>query len=127
MSSDYTRNHLGAIVTLFAIALWGLTATGAGDALGRLSATQFLVFGLLTAIAWVLVPLYLYCLRWSFPIGIIVIVIALVGMAFGSVLNPTAIDWYQFTEPVYDFTHILVYVIGIANMYFSYMMYKELG
>ncbi|MHA2063780.1 MAG: hypothetical protein ACXABY_05275 [Candidatus Thorarchaeota archaeon] len=127
MSSDYTRNHLGAIATLFAIALWGLTATGAGDALGRLSATQFLVFGILSAIAWILIPLYLYSFRWSFLVGILVIIIALVGMAFGGVLNPTAIAWYQFTEPVYDLTHLLVYIIGVANIYFSYARYKELG
>ncbi|MFQ5832949.1 MAG: hypothetical protein ACE5H4_09625 [Candidatus Thorarchaeota archaeon] len=127
MSLDYTKNHTGAIATLFAMALWALTATGAGNALGRLSETQFLVFGILTAIAWILIPLYLYSLRWSFPIGIILIIVALVGMAFGGILNPTAIAWYQFTEPVYDLTHLLIYVIGVASIYFSYARFKELG
>ena len=126
MASTYNLNQMGAIATLLATALWGVTAIGAGIALGRLDASSAVVFGILTIIVWILIPLYLKLFKWGYIVGIIVFLVALVLMTLNPVLSPGSVPWYAFAEPIYDFSHVLVYLVMIVGIYFAYISYKEL-
>jgi hypothetical protein len=126
MANNYNLNQMGAIATLLATALWGATATGAGIALGRLDTSAATVFGILTIIAWIIIPLYFKLVKWGYIIGIIVFLLALILMIISPVLSPGAIPWYAFAEPIYDFSHVLVYLVMIVGIYFAYNSYKEL-
>ena len=73
-------------------------------------------------IAWILVPLYAKLVRPAFIIGIILNIIAMIGVA----ASPAATPWYAFTYPMYNFSYIIWYVLMLAGVYFSYKSYKEL-
>ena len=126
MASTYNLNQMGAIATLLATALWGVTAIGAGIALGRLDTSAATVFGILTIIAWIIIPLYLKRIKWGYIVGILVFLLALILMTISPVLSPGAVPWYAFAEPIYDFSHLLVYLVMIVGIYFAYSSYKEL-
>jgi len=126
MASTYNLNQMGAITTLLATALWGVTATGAGIALGRLDTSAAAVFGILTIISWILIPLYLKLIKWGYIVGIIIFLLALILMTINPILSPGAVPWYAFAEPLYDFSHVLVYLVMIVGIYFAYTSYKEL-
>ena len=122
MATTYTSNQTGAIATLLAGSLWGLTATGAVLIIGAQTATALTVFAILQAIAWILVPLYIKRIRWAYIVGIVVVVIALVGL----LAMPGTPPWYAFTAPVYDFSFVVFYLVILAAIYFSYKSYQEL-
>ena len=126
MANTYNLNQMGAIATLLATALWGVTATGAGIALGRLDSSSATVFGILTIIVWILIPLYLKLFKWGYIVGIIVFLVALILMTLNPVLSPGAVPWFAFAEPIYDFSHVLVYLVMKVGIYFAYTSYKEL-
>jgi hypothetical protein len=50
------------------------------------------------------------------------VIVALVGLA----AMPGTPPWYAFTAPVYNFSFVVVYLVGLAGIYFSYRSYKEL-
>ncbi|MEM4251815.1 MAG: hypothetical protein QW828_08280, partial [Candidatus Bathyarchaeia archaeon] len=95
---------------------------GAAIQTGRQTASALTVFAILTIIAWILVPLYVKRVRWAYIVGIIVIIIALVGL----VAMPGTPSWYAFTTPVYNFSFVVFYLVMLAGIYFSYKSYKEL-
>jgi hypothetical protein len=118
----YTRSQTGAIATLLAAAVFGVTATG-----GVLMSPQgqppsaLVAFVGIIIIAWLLIPLYAKRIKWSYIAGIIVMIIGLVGLA----VDPGTPPWYAFGELVYDFSFVIFYVDGFAGLYFSYKSYTE--
>jgi len=115
LATTYTSNQTGAIATLLAGSLWGLTATGAVLIIGAQTATALTVFAILQAIAWILVPLYIKLIRWAYIVGIV-----------GLLAMPGTPPWYAFTAPVYDFSFVVFYLVILAAIYFSYKSYQEL-
>lgn len=122
MATTYTSNQTGAIAATLACALYGLTAIGAASIMATQTATALTVFAILTAIAWILVPLYIKRVRWAYIVGIVAAVIALVGL----LAMPGTPPWYVFTAPVYDFSFVVFYLLALAAIYFSYKSYQEL-
>jgi len=122
LAATYTSNQTGAIATLLAAAVFGVTSTGAVLVIPGQPPSALMAFVVLIIIAWLLVPLYAKRIKWSYIVGIIVGVIALVGLA----VDPGTPPWYAFVEPVYNFSFVIFYLDTPASMYFSYKSYKEL-
>ena len=122
METTCSVSQTGALATVLATSLWALTALGAAIAGGRQTASALTVFAILTAIAWILVPLYAKRIKWGYIVGIIVIITALVGL----LAMPGTPPWYAFTAPVYNFSFVVFYLVMLAGIYFSYKSYKEL-
>jgi len=124
--TTYSSNITGAVATLLACLLWGLTALGAEVGwcmVGRqpVSTLSWILVPYWT-VAWLLVPLYLKRIRWSFILGIVFIVIAMVGIT----AMPGALPWYTFATPLYGFSFVAFYLVALALIYFSYASYREL-
>jgi len=120
--TSYSSSQTGAIATVLASAFWALTALGVAIMVGRQTATALTVFAILTVIAWIVVPLYAKRVRWAYIVGIIVIIIALVGL----LAMPGTPPWYMFADPVYNFSFVVFYLVMLAGIYFSYKSYREL-
>ena len=84
MATNYSSNMTGAVATLLACLLWGLTALRAevGWCLVGRQPVSMLSSILVPywAVAWLLVPLYLKKIKWSFIVGIIFMLIAMIGI-----------------------------------------------
>ena len=113
----YTSNQTGAIATLLAGSLWAFTVIGASIGIEDVT---FLV--ILDIIAWILLPFYIKRIKWSYLIGIIAPIIGLVGF----LVMPGAPPWYTFSSPIFDFSFVILYIVGLALIYFSYNSFKEL-
>ena len=121
MVRTYTSNQTGAIATLLASVIWGLTAHGVGLMLDQTHS----IYAVLIAIGWILLPFYVKLVRRAFIVGIYVWIIALCYLAITPSLLRTTL-WYAFTEPLYHFTFVVFYLISLVGIYFSYKSYKEL-
>jgi hypothetical protein len=124
--ASYSSNLTGAIATLLTTLLWGITALGTELGwclIGRQPVTT-LAWALIPYWigAWILLPLYVKKVKWSFLVGIIYIIVAIVGIT----AMPSALPWYTFVTPVYSASYIVFCIIGLALIYFSYTSYKEL-
>jgi len=120
--TNYSANQTWAIACLLASALWGLTATGVNMMTANISSSANMSYVILVTIAWILVPLYAKLVRPAFIVGVILNIIAMIGVA----ASPAATPWYAFTNPVYNFSFIAWYLIMLAGAYFSYKSYQEL-
>lgn len=122
MAKTYTVNQTWAIASLLAAALFGLTATGVNIMTGIMTGSSNMAYVVLVIIAWILVPLYAKLVRPAFIVGIILNIIAMIGVA----ASPATTPWYAFTSPVYSFSFVVWYLIMLAGVYFSYKSYQEL-
>ncbi len=113
---------MGAIAALLASALWSLAAIGTVVITGAMSSTLLTAYGILVIIAWILVPLYVKLVKPAFLVGMIVIVIAAIGL----LVMPGTPAWYTFAYPLYHFSVIVFYIIMLGGLYYSYKTYKEL-
>jgi hypothetical protein len=121
LAETYSSSQTGAIAAVLASSLWALTALGASIMVGRQTGAALTVFAILTVIAWILVPLYAKRVRWAYVVGIVIIIIALVGL----LAMPGTPPWYIFSDPVYNFSFVVFYLVMLAGIYFSYKSYKE--
>jgi len=124
LATTYTSNQTGAIATLLASALWATAATGTAIITGSIPESSIAVFGILNIIAWIFVPLYVKRVRWSYIIGIILAIIALLGITIQGSSIPT--PWWTFTSPVYNLSYLASNLIMLAGIYFAYKSYQEL-
>jgi hypothetical protein len=122
LATTYTVNQTWAIACLLAAALWGLTASGVNIMTEIMTASSNMAYSVLVIIAWILVPLYAKLVRPAFIVGIILSIIAMIGVA----VAPTVTPWYTFTNPVYNFSFVVWYLIMLAGVYFNYKSYMEL-
>ena len=122
LPKTYSINQTGAIATILAGATWGLAGVGAAMVIGRQTQAALIAFAVLTVIGWILLPLCIKLVKPMFLVGIIIWVIAFIGLA----AMPGAPPWYMFMAPVYSFSFVVFYLIGIAGIYFNYKTYKEL-
>jgi len=122
LATTYTVNQTWAIASLLASVLFGLTATGVNIMTGIVTSSTAMAYAVLVIIAWILVPLYAKLVRLAFIVGIILNIIAMIGVA----ASPAATPWYAFVNPVYNFSFIVWYLIMLAGVYFSYKSYQEL-
>ncbi len=119
---NYTFYQAGANATLLAIAIWSLTSLGfhTMTPLG-MDTLELTLLGTLTIICWILVPLYWMRVWWSYIAGIGLIIGGLGGGA-------TIAAWYRvfrFSGSFYNFSIIIIYIIGLVGIYFSYKAFTE--
>jgi hypothetical protein len=77
---------------------------------------------ILDVVAWVTIPFYIRRVRWSYLVGIVAPIFGLVGL----VAIPGTPAWYAFSSPIFDLSYAILYMVGLALMYFSYLSYREL-
>jgi len=121
-TSTYTLEETGTIATITAAALWGLTAIGVGLAFDLISSSEVIFFAVLDAIFWALIPLYVRRIEWSYLVGIVAQAPSIVA----SFIPSEGWTIYEFAYPVLDLSVIVLDVILIAGIYFSYIAYQNL-
>jgi len=120
---DYTFYQAGANATLLGISVWSLTSLGfhTMTPLG-MNILELTFLGTLTIVFWILVPLYWMRVWWSYIAGI--------GLIIGGLGGGTAIAaWsriFRFSGSLYNFSIIIIYIIGFAGIYCSYKALTEL-
>lgn len=102
--------------------MWAVTAYASGASFGWTRPE----LGMPIILPLILIPLYVMRKRPAFIIGIInsingVIMTSFLASAGG------APPWFEFTQPLLDFSFVMVIIIMMANIYFSFQTYKELG
>ena len=122
MLKNYTVNQIGAIACLLAGSLWAIAAILIILLTDSLAASSLMVFIILEIIDWIGIPLYVKRIRWSYFLIIIVWIISLTVF----VVMPGTPPWYMFTQPVFNFSILIFYLLSIAGIYFSYKSYQEL-
>ena len=123
MAKNFSFNRALALACGFGGSLWALGALGTAIMVGRQPETAVMIFAVLVIIAWICMPLYIWQVRVGYLVGIIVSIVALVGLA----VMPGTPPWYTFYAPVYNFSFVVYYLIALGIIYFSYVSYKEHG
>jgi len=81
---------------------------------------EMTIWGTITALFWLLVPLYLKKVRWSYIAGIVVILSQFLGFVYGL--------WqrvYYFSLSIYNLSIVFIYLIALATIYFSVKSLRE--
>jgi hypothetical protein len=102
---------------LLAGALWAFTVVGAS-----VGVQDVTFLAILDAVAWVTVPFYARRVRMGYLVGIVAPIFGLVGL----IALPGTPPWYVFSSPIFDLSYVMLYMVGLALLYFSYKSYKEL-
>ena len=77
---------------------------------------------ILDVVAWATVPFYVRRVRMCYLVGIVAPIFGLVGL----MAMPGKPPWYVFSSPIFDLSYVMLYMVGLALLYFSYKSYKEL-
>ena len=120
--ADYTFNQTGATASMLVVAVWGLAVLlSLLVTPGSADRTELTYFGTLIIGYLVLVPLYWRRVRWGYVAGI--------ALIFGSFLGAGYAAWEGvlfFSWSAYNLSVIIVYVIALAGLFFSYKSFREL-
>lgn len=110
-----------AFVCIFLMALWmsGLLWFSLTRPLGA-HQLEILILGTLAPISWVLVVLYLFRVRWSYPAGILVALVLLAG-GIKAVFDDTLF----FSISIFNILTILFYAIICTEGVFSYRAFRQ--
>lgn len=122
MGSNYTLNQRGAVFTVIFAAIWALLSLIIAIDMRLQSTFALAIFGIMTILAWVLIPLYIKKIKAGFVLGIILLILGLGGL-FASPGNP---PWYTFTNPISIVKELSFVMDAIAGIYFSYRSHGEL-
>ncbi len=115
MPSNYSLNQKGAIVTVTFAAVWALLSMIIAFDMGLQSPIALAIFGVMTVIAWVLVPLYIKRVRAAYVLGVVLLVLGLGGL-FASPGDPA---WYTFTVPISIIKELSFVIDSLVGIYFS--------
>ncbi len=122
MPSKYTLNQKGAIICVLFAAIWALVSMIIAIDMELQSTLALAIFGIMTLIAWILVPLYVKRIKSAFILGIILLIFGLIGL-FASPGNP---PWYSFTNPRSIVKELSFVMDSLVGIYFSVKSYTEL-
>ena len=120
--AGFTFYQTGAVAAMLVIAVWGLEVLlsllitpGGAD---RMELTYFgvLIIGYLVA-----TPLYWNRVRWGYVAGIVLIFGAFVGAGVAAWERVLFFSW-----SAYNLSVIIVYIIALMGLFFSYKSFKEL-
>lgn len=121
MPSKYSLNQKGAIVTVTFAAVWALLSMIIAIDMGLQSPIALAIFGVMTIIAWVLVPLYIKKGRAAYVLGVVLLVLGLGGL-FASPGDP---PWYTFTVPISIVKELSFVIDSLVGIYFSIRSFVE--
>ena len=124
MFSTYTLNQKGAIITILAATLWGHLVL----VLWTSFKLDTRLIEILDISAWILVVLYAIRFKWSYIVGIVGAIYVLFIALFFDFAYPSIWRW-MITHPAvflnFGFLSIVLHLIAIACIYFSYKSYIE--
>lgn len=125
MTSSYTFNQKGALFTIIAAAIL-IRIIILGMVLKLTIKTSASGFQPVEGIVWILILLYAIRFKWSYLAGIAG---AVSGFSMYLTLYfwfPEARHWWLLPNPVESFLHILLQLVAIACIYFSYRSFIEI-
>ncbi len=122
MLLKYSLNQKGAIITVTFAAVWALLSMIIAIDMGLQSPIALAIFGVMTIIAWVLVPLYIKRVRAAYVLGVVLLVLGLGGL-FASPGDP---PWYTFTVPISIAKELSFVIDSLAGIYFSGKSFMEI-
>jgi len=120
--SKYSLNQKGAAVTVTFAAVWTLLSMIIAIEMELQSPLALAIFGVMTIIAWVLVPLYFKRLKATYVLGAVFLVLGLVGL-FASPSDP---PWYTFTNPISIVKELSFVIDSLMGIYFSVKSFAEI-
>ncbi len=121
MPSSYTLNQKGAVVTVSFAAIWALVSMIIAVDMGLQSPIALAIFGVMTLIAWILVPLYIKRIKRAYVLGVVLLVFGLGGL-FASPGDP---PWYTFTNPISIVKELSFVIDSLVGIYFSVKSFGE--
>jgi CubicO group peptidase (beta-lactamase class C family) len=120
--AGFTFYQTGAAAAILVVAVWGvavlsslLVTPGSAD---RMELTYF---GTLIIAYLVLAPLYWKRVRWGYLAGIVIIFGSFVGAGFAAWEGVLFFSW-----SAYNLSVIIVYMIALMGLFFSYKSFREL-
>ncbi len=117
----FTSHQIGALITLLALALWGVWVSWLPlvRPMG-ITFTEILFLSALVPIYVILLPFYGLRVRWSYLSGILVM-LGLLGGYIKSLLDHT----FFFSPTLYNFTTLGVLLLALSCIYLSVRSYYE--
>jgi hypothetical protein len=120
--AGFTFYQTGAVAAMLVVAVWGLAVLlsllvtpGGAD---RMELTYL---GTVIIAYLVLVPLYWKRVRWSYVAGIVLIFGLFVGAGYAAWEGVLFFSW-----SAYNLSVIIVYIIALMGLFFSYKSFREL-
>lgn len=111
-----------ALVSMTLAALWATLSIVIATLMNLQSNFALFVFGFMTVLAWILIPLYFKRKKGGYVLGIILLILGLFGL-FASPGNPA---WYTFVNPVSIVKELTFVINSIFGIYFSYRSFIEM-
>lgn len=111
-----------AVVAVTFAAVWALLSMIIAIDMGLQSPFALAIFGVMTIIAWVLVPLYIKRVKAAYVLGVVILVLGLGGL-FGSPGDP---PWYTFTVPISIVKELSFVIDSLIGIYFSAKSFMEI-
>ncbi len=122
MTSKFTLNQKGAVVTVTIAAVWALLSMIIAIDMGLQSTFALTIFAVMTIIAWILVPLYVKRIKAAYFLGVVLLILGLGGL-FASPGDPA---WYTFTVPISIIKELSFVIDSVAGIYFSVKSFREI-
>ncbi len=122
MTSKFTLNQKGAVVTVTIAAVWALLSMIIAIDMGLQSTFALTIFAVMTIIAWILVPLYVKRIKAAYFLGVILLILGLGGL-FASPGDPA---WYTFTVPISIIKELSFVIDSLVGIYFSVKSFGEI-
>ncbi len=122
MTSKFTLNQKGAVVTVTIAAVWALLSMIIAIDMGLQSTFALTIFAVMTIIAWILVPLYVKRIKAAYFLGVVLLILGLGGL-FASPGDPA---WYTFTVPISIIKELSFVIDSLVGIYFSVKSFGEI-
>jgi len=119
--AKYTSNQVGAIAFLSAIMMWGWATYGIARIFGFWNP---LIFPIMIIVSLLLIPLYAKRINLAYIVGIALGIFAAIIFAVYPPLVG-APPWSEFTFTRFHVAYILLYLVLVALIYFSYRSMNE--
>jgi len=116
--NSHISNQTVALASLFAGAI-GILAVIVSTCLEGISSILIL-FVILDLIAWLLIPLYIKRIKWSYIIGVILAIISVI--AFSVMLG----SFHKIQIITCELLQVIVIMILLVLLYFSYRCFREM-
>ncbi|UCF59257.1 MAG: hypothetical protein JSV15_02265 [Candidatus Bathyarchaeota archaeon] len=122
MTSKFTLNQKGAVVTVTIAAVWALLSMIIAIDMGLQSTFALTIFAAMTIIAWILIPLYVRRIKAAYFLGVVLLILGLGGL-FASPGDPA---WYTFTVPISIIKELSFVIDSLVGIYFSVKSFGEI-
>lgn len=123
LEAVFTLSQKIALVAVTFAALWAALSLVIATLMGLQSIFALFIFGFMTLLAWILVPLYFKRKKAGYIFGIVLLILGLFGL-FASPGNP---PWYTFTNPISIIKETSFVIVSIAGIWFSYKSLREIS